>query len=89
MTQKGFWPWDIQTGPFAAFEAYFVPKLFYLFHPAPHNKPFLIAPRERRKEGARAENGKREFFKSEWHQGVSDLGAFKLDHLQPAELILF
>ena len=32
--------------------------------------------------------GKRESPKSEWDTGVSVLGAFKLDHLQPVKLIL-
>ena len=32
---------------------------------------------------------KRESPKSEWDTGVSDLGAFKLDHLQPVKLFLF
>ena len=39
--------------------------------------------------GGRVENGKRELFKSEWDTEVSDLGAFKLDHLQAVKLILF
>ena len=33
--------------------------------------------------------GKRDSPKSECDTGVSDLGAFKLDHLQPVKLILF
>ena len=33
--------------------------------------------------------GKRESPKSEWDSVVSDLVAFKLDHLQPVMLILF
>ena len=33
--------------------------------------------------------GKRESPQSEWDTGVSDPGAFKLDHLQPVKLILF
>ena len=47
---------------------------------------FLLTQRE---EGAGAEIRKRELSKSEWHTGVSDLGAFKLDHFQPVKLILF
>ena len=55
---------------------------------APHNKPILYTPERGGREAARAENRKRELFKSEWHQGVSDPGAFKLDHLQHFKLIL-
>ena len=35
------------------------------------------------------EMGKRQLSKSEWDTGVSDLMAFKLDHLQTVKLILF
>ena len=55
------------------------------FYPASHNKPFLITP----ERGRKAENWKRELPKSEWDTGVSDPGAFKLNHLQPVKLILF
>ena len=54
------------------------------FYPAPHNKPFLITPTEK---GLKM--GKRKSPKSEWDTGVSDLGPFKLNHLQPVKLILF
>ena len=59
------------------------------FYPAPYNKPFPNTPERERKEGAGAENGKRESPKSEWDTGVSDLGVFKFDHLQPVKLLLF
>ena len=48
----------------------------------------VLQCREKRKEGAGAGNWIRELPKSGWHTGVSDLGAFKLDHWQPVELIL-
>ena len=44
---------------------------------------FLITPEKG------AENEKRYSPKSEWGNGVSVLGSFKLDHLQPYKLILF
>ena len=56
-------------------------RIFPPFYPATHNKPFLYT--------AVAENKKGELSKSEWHHGVSDPEAFKLDHLQPIKLILF
>ena len=58
------------------------------FLPAFHNKLFLITAERRGKEGAGAENWKREFFKSGRNQGLCVPGAFKLDHLQPVKLIL-
>ena len=65
-------------------------KGFHLptFHTGDSN--FLLPQREEgRKEGAGAENGKRDSSKSEWDPGAPVLGAFKLDHLQPVKLILF
>ena len=149
ITIRGLCPWGIQTGPFAACQAYFCPKCFHLlpfilrgpisnyprerkegrkvakrnlpkvnetqgflylgqsnwticsllswfdpknfphFSPALHNKPFLITPERRRKEGAGAENGEKGITRNWKRNRVSDLWAFKLDHLQPVKLILF
>ena len=65
--------------------SWFCCKFFPLFYLLYWGLPILITPE--REEG-RLKMGKRESPKSEWDTGVSDLGAFKLDHLQPAKLIL-
>ena len=50
---------------------------------------FLLPQREEGRKEQGQKIGKQESPKSELDTGVSDLGAFKLDHLQPAKLILF
>ena len=87
MRHRNFWPWGIQTGPFATCQNWFCSIIFPLFCPASHNKLFLITPERGREEGTWAENWERDFLKSEWDTGFSDPGAFKLDHLQSVELI--
>ena len=64
-------------------------KKFHLFTLPPIIIQFLLPPERGRKEGAGTENGKMELSKSEWNTWVSDLWAFKLDHLQPVNLIFF
>ena len=86
-----FWPWGIQTGPFGACWADFVPKIatFSPFILVDHIS-YYPGQREERKEGAGAENGNKEDAGlRQWDTGFSDPGAFKLDHLEPVELILF
>ena len=64
MTPRGVGPWGVQTGPFAACQTDFVPPKKPPFYPASHNKPFLYTAGRGGKEGAGAENGNRELFKS-------------------------
>ena len=45
MRQRGFSAWGIQTGPFAAHWAHFVPKDFQLFH-LHTGRPILITPED-------------------------------------------
>ena len=67
---------------------WFCQEIILPFCPASHNNPILYSAERGRKEGAGDGNWKRELPKSGWHTGVSDLGAFKLDHWQPVDLIL-
>ena len=46
MTPRGFWPWDIQTGLFAAYQTDFVPKNVRLFPQPPIINQFFILQRE-------------------------------------------
>ena len=80
-THRGFSTWGIQTGPFAACWTDFVPKFYHPFDLDTGEANSLLPQRE-------AGNGKRDSPKNGWHPGVSVLGAFKLDHLQPVKLIL-
>ena len=65
MRQRGFWPWSIQTGPFAACKSNCVPKNFYFFpHPprclytaSSHKKQFLYYGERGRKEASRLQIG--------------------------------
>ena len=74
-------PKGIQTGPFAAYFTHFVPKNVHL-SPKPHMINQVLLPK---KEDGRKEQGlkigKRESPKSESDTGVSEFGAYKLDHL--------
>ena len=56
-----------------------------LYH---YRSNFLLPQREEGMKEQALKMGKRESPKSEWDTGVSVLGAFKLDHLQPVEPIL-
>ena len=78
---RGFSTWGIQTGPFAADWADFVPKRFH-FLIFILGAPISYYPRELKMR-------RRESPKSGWHTGVSVSGAFKLDHLQPVKMILW
>ena len=89
MRHRDFCTWGIQTGPFAARKADFVPKIFHLFTQPPIIYQSLLFPERERKEAAGATNMNMEFFQSRWNTGVSVLWAFKLDHLQLVQLILF
>ena len=80
MRHRGFSTYNIQIGPFAACWADFVPKMFHLFPQPPIINHFSLPFERGRKEGAGAENKKRELYKSD--TGVSVLGASKLDHSQ-------
>ena len=57
------------------------------FHTGRSN--FLLPQRKEGRKEQGLKMGERKSPKSEGDTGVSDLGAFKLDHLQPVELILF
>ena len=57
---------------------------FYNFFPFILGGQFLLPQRERK-----AENGKMDFSQPECESGISVPGAFKLEHLQPVEPILF
>ena len=79
--QGGFCTWAIQTEPFVACQADFIPKNFQL----PHlytGKPISYYPREGKMR-------KRDSPKNGGDTGVSVLGAFKLTHLQSVKLLLF
>ena len=80
MRQRGFCTWGIQTGPFAACWADFVPKCF---HPSD-----LYTGESNSLLPQRVEMRKKDSPKNGWDTGVSVPGAFKLDHLQPVKLIL-
>ena len=64
-----------------------LPSIFY--HVFVATRVLLQCRKRQGEKRAGAENGKKELFQSEWHQGVYDPGAFKLDHLQPVKQILF
>ena len=89
LRHSGFCTWGNQIGTFNACWADFVQKNVNLFsfHSAWSN--FLLPQRgeERKEQGQK--RGKRESPKSEWDTVVSVLGAIKLEHLMPVELILF
>ena len=78
----------IQTGLFDAWLDDFVPKSFRLFNFYTGRSNSVL----HQTEGGRKQHGlemwRRDSPKSGWDTGVSDLGAFKLDHLQPFKLIL-
>ena len=80
---KGFCTWGIQTKPFAACCADFDPKFCNspILHTGGSNS---LLPQ--RGEGRKWEKG---ITNNKCDTGVSVLGAFKLDHFQPVELILF
>ena len=69
------------------------PVKLILFQNFPTSLPFILGASfsyycmGRKEQGLNM--GKRESLKSECDTGVSVLGAFKLDHLQPLKLILF
>ena len=77
---RGSSAWGIQTGQLAACRANFVNVFFH--HPGLYTgAPFSYYPRELKMR-------KRNSPKNGWDTGVSVPGAFKLDNLQPVELIL-
>ena len=66
----------------------FVRKCFHLFTFHNGRSNFFLPQREEEGKQQGQKMGKRDSPKSECDTGVSDFGAFKLDHLQPVELIL-
>ena len=88
MRYWSFWPWGIQIGPFQ-------PARLILFQNVSTLLPFILGgpisyyPREKKEGRSRGWKWGKGITKSEWDTGVSDLGAFKLDHLQPVRLIFF
>ena len=79
MSHRGFSTWGIQTGPFAAYQADFVQIIFHLHVLYTWGLPFLITP-ERGRKGQGLEMEKMDSSNSELDTGVSDPGAFKLNH---------
>ena len=73
MTPRGVWPWGIQIGSFAVHETYFCKMDVHFINRPDAALPFSCI---KRKGHSTVDP------KSEWHQGVYDPGAFKLDHLQ-------
>ena len=80
--QRGLSAWVIQTGPFAAFWANFLFEFSNFF-------TFILEANSYYPIEWKTENGKMEFSQPEYESGISVPGAFKLDHLQPVEPILF
>ena len=89
MRHRGFSTRGIQTGLFAACLDVFVPKVFHLFTFHTGRSNSLLPQREEGRKEQGLKMGKRESPRSKWDTGISDLGAFKLDHFQPIKLILF
>ena len=81
--QRGLSAWGIQIGSFAAGWAPFVLKCFKLFH-LHTGEANSYYPREPIMGKGNSSN-----FKIGWDSGFSVLGAFKLDHLQPIQPLLF
>ena len=85
MRQRRFSAWGIQTGPFAAHLAHFVPEDFQLFH-FHTGRPILITPEQM------ANNGKREFFQPQnWMRQMTICKSLTLLHSampNPADLCL-
>ena len=75
---KGVCPWGIQIGPFAVHETYFCKMDFHFI-----NRPDAAFPLSCITVKWTPHNVPN----SEWHQGVYDPGAFKLDHLQSTKPI--
>ena len=68
MRQNGWSAWGIQTGPFAALSAHFVPEDFHLFH-FRTGRPILITP-----EGQYGEKGIHSTSKLNETEGFGCLG---------------
>ena len=75
MWHGGFCTWGIQTGPFAACWADFLPLNFHLFDFHTGESNYLLPQREENEGKMR----KRDSPKSGWDRGVSVHVAFKLD----------
>ena len=68
---------------------WFCPQHFHLFAFHTGRSNFLLPQRKEGRKEQGLKMGKRKSPKSEWNTGVSDLWAFKMDHLRPVKLILF
>ena len=72
MTKRGVWPLAIQIRSFAVHETYFCQMDFHFINKPHAAFPFSCIQRKRAPHSGP---------KSEWHQGVSEPWAFKLEHL--------